>query len=123
MKKENNCGFSIKILIFLLFCVFGCVKKDYEWAERTKLRSIGLTTETFRQSYGRYPDKLEELTKLDSNIHSFTVDEWGTPVRYTVSGDSFTVRSAGPDSKFGTTDDIIVSKEDLKKPAPQATGR
>lgn len=34
------------------------------------------------------------------------VDPWKTPYRITTSGTNIEVRSAGPDGKFGTPDDI-----------------
>ena len=38
-------------------------------------------------------------------------DGWGNPLQYEVDGARFVVRSAGPDGKFGTEDDIPPSKE------------
>ena len=33
-------------------------------------------------------------------------DGWGNPLRYELDGETFMVRSAGPDGEFGTPDDI-----------------
>ncbi len=36
------------------------------------------------------------------------VDPWNTPVRYRGEGNAFVLSSAGPDKKWGTSDDIVV---------------
>jgi len=38
-------------------------------------------------------------------------DSWGNALRYEPSGDDFTIRSAGPDGLFDTSDDIVSSGE------------
>ncbi|HVW27521.1 MAG TPA: hypothetical protein VHC69_19285 [Polyangiaceae bacterium] len=37
-----------------------------------------------------------------------TDDAWGTRFRIACSGSSATVRSAGPDGRFGTNDDVVI---------------
>lgn len=38
------------------------------------------------------------------------VDPWKSPYRYQLTKDDYELRSAGPDQKFGTADDITPSK-------------
>jgi hypothetical protein len=46
-----------------------------------------------------------------------SVDRWGTPMRYTRGrdGQGYELRSAGPDKKFGTDDDIFVESHKPEK--------
>lgn len=112
----------LKSLMLLLLLVAGCKaerkKADLRRIEQAKLRRIGLAAESYHLSNPEYPSSLTALAKHDpefrSAFGSVTVDEWGTPVRYTVSGDNFTVESGGPDGKFGTADDMIFRREDIE---------
>jgi hypothetical protein len=40
-------------------------------------------------------------------------DEWGTPVRYVYDSTHIEIRSAGPDHKFDTHDDIVLDGADI----------
>lgn len=54
--------------------------------------------DTYRVSKGRYPENLKGMPH--------TVDPWGRHFIYRVSGNSYILRSAGPDGVEGTPDDI-----------------
>jgi len=45
-------------------------------------------------------------------------DAWGNALRYEPSGDDFTIRSAGPDGVFDTSDDIVSSGESPREDEP-----
>jgi hypothetical protein len=53
------------------------------------------------------PDRLEALRRNPPTAGGL-LDAWGRKIRYEkLSGDSFRLRSAGPDGAFDTADDII----------------
>jgi hypothetical protein len=108
---------SLKAIPLILLLAVGCKaerkKADLVSHEKTVLRHIGLTVEIYRQSYGHYPARLGELAMLEPDIDAFSIDDWGTPIRYTVSAGNFIVQSAGPDGTFRTADDITFSREDI----------
>jgi len=51
------------------------------------------------------PERIAPRTRRD-----MARDGWGRKVRYSRSQDDFEVRSAGPDGRFGTTDDLIATR-------------
>jgi hypothetical protein len=118
MDERTELNPQMKSLILVLVLGLGCnrsdqVRKEPDLVKRQKANSIGigLALESFRISNGSYPDSLDELTQYDSDF-SFS-DVWGTPVKYTLSGDTFTVQSAGADREFKTVDDVVISRDDL----------
>ena len=68
--------------------------------------------ELYRSEKRRLPARLEDLKDLDVNGEPYTdkslIDLWGTAYRYRPEGDTqFQLRSAGPDGRFDTNDDIV----------------
>jgi hypothetical protein len=59
---------------------------------------LRLRIETYRISHGVYPQDLSQV--------SGDKDPWGRPYIYGVSGNTFFLRSAGPDGIEGTSDDL-----------------
>lgn len=108
--RPNTCH---KLLVLLSLVVAGCKKADWNAIEQTQLRLIAVAAESFHPSHKRYPNDLAELANFIPYVSSVTVDVWGNPVRYSVSEGAFVVRSAGPDRKFGTVDDVVIRKDDL----------
>jgi hypothetical protein len=49
-------------------------------------------------------------------------DGWGRPFRYRRSGDDFEIRSAGPDGRFGSADDVVATRSALPSRAQAAGG-
>ena len=63
------------------------------------LALLGDSLEVRRVAEGEYPPALDEDPPPDP---------WGTPIRYTRrERSSAQLRSAGPDRKFGTADDVV----------------
>jgi hypothetical protein len=60
--------------------------------------------EHYRSETGRLPEGIEG-NKL---VLSFT-DVWNNPVRYDLDDNTYAIRSAGPDGKFDTGDDLVHS--------------
>lgn len=65
-----------------------------------------------RQTHGTYPDTLETLF---GEQPPELLDAWQTPLRYTTTGDSFTLHAAGPDRRFDTADDLFFTFPDEEK--------
>ena len=63
------------------------------------VQPVGLTTWTGPYLPGVSTDSLSGLT-------TYQVDGWSRPYRVTVSGDAWTLESAGADNTFGNTDDV-----------------
>ena len=60
------------------------------------IEELRFTIEAHKLQQKAYPETLPDMK-----------DPWGESYRYRVSGDSFTVRSSGPDRTEGTKDDIF----------------
>jgi hypothetical protein len=64
----------------------------------------------YKSQHGKLPEILSDLGKPSEKNLFFTADPWGTKFKYTKLGDDhFELTSAGPDGKFGTSDDITES--------------
>ena len=64
------------------------------------------TIENHRDADGKLPDDIEG-NKLIIDV----LDGWENAVRYEQAGDSFLIRSAGPDERMDTLDDIEVGSD------------
>ena len=63
-----------------------------------------------RENFGRIPDRRSFPTWLEEKYAAGAdVDSWGSPYEYSMSRDSFYLRSPGPDQLRSTEDDIIQS--------------
>lgn len=81
-------------------------------ATRSRIAGISTAIDTYEIQYGRFPESLEDLTVetdtraalLDKNNMA---DAWGNAFQYKkVSKFKYEIRSAGPDGRIGTDDDI-----------------
>ena len=82
---------------------------------RAELESIATALESFRRERGSYPESKSEAALIDSlNPHYLArvirVDPWHQPYEYEGTHASFVLRSAGPDEKPNTADDVVVSR-------------
>lgn len=57
--------------------------------------------ENYRSENNTLPDGIE-----GNKLVVEKKDGWGTELRYDLEGDSYLIRSAGPDKKFNTSDDV-----------------
>jgi tetratricopeptide (TPR) repeat protein len=100
-----------------------------EGAARADLGKLAEALRRFEREKGRSPTMAEGLAALtgeagylDAFVGEVPVDPWGHPYRYTFprpgSSDGFVLRSAGPDGKPDTLDDIVVDVDanDTTKP-------
>jgi len=80
------------------------------------IRCFVVGSSAFFAMKNRYPKSLEELVKTSAkerrpciDPRTPLIDPWGTPYNFSIGDDeSVTVKSAGPDTKFGTADDIML---------------
>lgn len=64
----------------------------------------------FTAAHGRIPGQLVELRSISAEGFDLaSVDGWGNAVQYEANGASYRLRSAGADSDFGTSDDLILA--------------
>jgi Type II secretion system (T2SS), protein G len=81
---------------------------------RAELDSIATALEAFRRERGGYPESKTQAALIDNlNPRYLTrvirIDPWHQPYEYEGSRTSFVLRSAGPDEKANTADDVTVS--------------
>lgn len=81
-------------------------------ATRASISTICQTAATYEIQVGRLPESLDDLTSPINERKPLLKkgalnDAWGIPFTYKMTGkDDYEVRSAGPDAKMGTDDDI-----------------
>jgi len=81
---------------------------------RAELESIATALESFRRERGFYLESKSEAALIDNLTPRYLarvirVDPWHQPYEYEGSRDRFTLRSAGPDGKANTSDDVTVT--------------
>ena len=81
---------------------------------RAELESIATALESFRRERGFYVEAKSEATLIDKLNPRYLarvirVDPWHKPYEYEGSRNGFVLRSAGPDGKADTADDVTVA--------------
>jgi len=81
---------------------------------RAELESIAVALESFRRERGFYVEATTEAALVDHLNPRYLglvvrVDPWHQPYLYEGTRDAFTLRSAGPDGKANTPDDVTLS--------------
>ncbi|MEO0813486.1 MAG: type II secretion system protein GspG [Myxococcota bacterium] len=75
-------------------------------------RSLDQSIENYHLKNGEYPESLSDLTSGDPpTVRTVIRDPWGKPFIYEDQGESYELRSSGPDG-VSDTDDDFVSGED-----------
>lgn len=82
---------------------------------RAELETLATALESFRRERGFYVVAKDERVLEDQLNPRYLarlirVDPWHKPYLYEGTNTSYTLRSAGPDGKENTADDVIVSK-------------
>jgi hypothetical protein len=82
---------------------------------RAELESIATALESFRRERGSYLESKSEAALIDNLNPRFLgrvirVDPWHQPYEYEGTRNSFTLRSAGPDEKANTADDVVLTR-------------
>jgi hypothetical protein len=109
-------GIIFTILLYSSLFYFGFVAENGPFSELKVNTSQQILTqdagaiELYKQKYGQYPESLEEATNAGYTI--FGSDHYLKPFYYEVSldGQSYELKSAGPDKEFGTADDIFPNR-------------
>jgi len=106
-------GFGVLLLLFSQPHTGGTLGGGPAGDAVVHIQMIANMIDYFRSRKGRYPQSLDEICELDQLCEKpygrQFVDPWGTPYSYE-AGDSYTLGSAGPDGRFGTSDDILWSE-------------
>src|SRR5262245_55761262 len=81
---------------------------------RAELDSIATALESFRRERGGYPEAKTQNALIDSLNPRYLarvvrVDPWHQPYAYEGTRTSFVLRSAGPDEKPNTADDVTIT--------------
>jgi hypothetical protein len=81
---------------------------------RAELELIAAALESFRRERGAYPEAKTEAALIDNLNPRYLsrvirIAPWHQPYEYEGSRSSFVLRSAGPDEKPNTPDDVTVS--------------
>jgi len=81
---------------------------------RAELEVIATALESFKRERGAYPESKTQAALIDSLNPRYLkrvvrIDPWHQPYEYEGSRTSFVLRSAGPDEKANTSDDVTVS--------------
>jgi len=81
---------------------------------RAELEVIATALESFKRERGAYPESKTQAALIDSLNPRYLkrvvrIDPWHQPYEYEGSRTSFVLRSAGPDEKANTADDVTVS--------------
>lgn len=92
----------------------GRERKAMIQATRGSIANVCTAIDVYETDTGRYPPSLQSLISSDGAanwsgpyIRGAPADAWGTPLSYTLRGDTdYEVRSAGPDAQMSTGDDI-----------------
>jgi hypothetical protein len=107
-------GIAFTIVLYGSLFYFGFVAKNGPFVEVRKQASQQILTqnagylELYKKQHGKYPASLDELMKEGSYM-VFPTDHYMKPLHYEVTegGNSYNLRSLGPDGEYGTADDIF----------------
>ena len=121
-KNRRNAGFTLVEMLLVMMIigtlaavaviqVGGMSQKAKIDATRVSISSIENAIQTFEIMTGSYPKAAEELTAPIGSSKGLLkpnalIDSFGTPFQIKFSGDSWEIRSAGPDKQMGNGDDI-----------------
>ena len=112
----GNAGILFSVLLYGGIFYFGFIAKTGPFADLKAKQVSQLMNMNagqialYKGQHGKLPDALGDLGKPSEKNLFFTTDPWGTKFKYAKLGDDhFELTSAGPDGKFGTSDDITES--------------
>lgn len=79
-------------------------------ATEIEMKGIIASMYSYRLSTYSLPRSLKTLVDEGYIKSNAMYDEWNTEYSFQVSGNKVVIKSAGPDKKFGTRDDIVVEE-------------
>ena len=106
-------GILFSVVLYGGVFYFGFIAKTGRYAElkirlvQQEMRIDAGQIALYKNQHGSLPAALSDLGQPSEKNMFMTTDPWGTQFKYTPLGDDhFELTSAGPDGKFGTSDDI-----------------
>jgi Type II secretion system (T2SS), protein G len=120
-KPKHSLLFSILIgLTIFVIAVAGVVLYCWNQISIQRFNSTQISIQEVEKALkmyasqhgGKLPDTLDEMLHFENLACTdfapeVLLDSWGTPFDYQRDGTTFKLRSAGPDLKLNTSDDII----------------
>ncbi len=112
-------GFGLGVVVTFLMCVIPSIGSSLPTTRTDATRATVQTVWTAIQAYeiktGKYPESLEEVTQPIGNQpillpKAALIDAWGRSFVMRMTNDVIEVRSAGPDGKMDTKDDIVSAR-------------
>jgi competence protein ComGC len=108
---------SLVVVVLSVLLVFGVQQVDgmshggcHGGAKGAESDMIAIVQEAemYRLEHGHFPDSLVRLVE-NGALRKYPVDPWGTDYQAFArpDGNTFVVRSAGPDRVHGTSDDVF----------------
>ncbi len=132
-RKDRRAGFTLLevllvvvilsvIMSLVVVNIFGARDNANIGLAKVNLKAISTLLDTYRLNIGSYPNSLDDLVAMPSDLpdpskwykiakEPISPDPWGRPIEYKGAGNSFELRSAGPDGQMNTADDIVVTSE------------
>ena len=83
-------------------------RPEPERTTRARLGILQTLVTGYERREGSLPERLEDTPAAGVLPDAWRVDGWDRPVEYARRDDTFEVRSAGPDGRFRTGDDLVV---------------
>ncbi|MFO0923928.1 MAG: type II secretion system protein GspG [Pirellulales bacterium] len=126
--RRRRAGFTlIEILLVLvivsvvagaaMLSIFAQQDRAYINLTKQQISQAGTALKTYRLNSGSYPNTLNALWENPGDLPAgqtwtqsldkpMAADPWGSPFEYKLNGNSYEIRSAGPDKQMNTEDDI-----------------
>lgn len=121
-KKRRNLGFTLVEMLLVMTIIgllatvvvinfSGMSGEARINATRSSITSIKTAVQTYEIRTGKMPKSIDDLT-VELNGQPPILDKaqlndsWGVPFQFKFSGNTFEIRSAGPDGTFGNEDDV-----------------
>jgi hypothetical protein len=118
-------GATLWLGLWLGACVCVPVRnRPHAYRVRTALSTARSAAIIWRQDFpGRCPtiDQLKAAKVLDTGFNA--KDAWGNPIELTCDSDEIRARTAGPDRRLGTEDDILVPPPEADETSPALAHR
>lgn len=125
-RRRMRRGFSLMEILLVLvilsvvagavgFAIFAQQDRAYANFTKTEIATMKSALQTYRLNSGSYPSQLNALWERPSDAASswsqtldkaIVNDPWGQSYTYQLKGESFEIRSNGPDKQPNTEDDI-----------------
>lgn len=126
-RRQTRSAFTLLELMLVLailvvlagvvgYNILGMQDEGFKQTTQTQLQGLRSNIVMYKLRAGSMPDSLDSLVKGPGNasgswtpiISEVPKDAWGNDINLEVSGNKFTLRSAGPDGSMNSDDDVVV---------------